>query len=902
MNFVDHTGHIFEINDYTSYPIGFEYETTPYVFWFNGEYQNNLSVKNYYVLPIRFIAENITSIEITIDSSIYSFYKNLNIDNATGNNDILELDEINFVKTLSIDDINEIKINETQSLFTFYIFAIAENEGTWLTNVLINIDNETYCPITIGGTFIDEIEELKINARNMGVRLPKDILKALYRESYLNDEFDAVTYNTKLKEYLINYMVLRGECGNYNSALAALKWFGWNDKLQVSKLLKTDNELKELYIRDYFNVYNDIPESYKNFKQTTYLSLYVKYNQETDEIYNETLNASTGFYGEGKPILENLFDKTVEKHYDGSDISFIRGYYECSLNEMMFKLSCLAYMYKKYFLPIHLSIKTSAVQEFVFANDIKFLTTTYSHICETPLLTSDQSNNIQTKVSFDENTTYFLHNKFTADSEKYYIDTNYIYIPEYTPEFCESSEDTFYQITNAIHTEVPIYFTSKNDDVVYDCVLIFSKSVYDETNKTYTTNVLKESHFTFAKTKDTHEIKFVITPKCFNNTFDIKFWEKEMFTIDILCNGTWYKHTFKIDIPEFDISFAKLKYQYNYELQRQLKDISDDSLEFNTHIFEPGLVQINNVSFYESLINAITIDNMYFDFNIDFNDDFKIQTMLKYFIKTLSETVKINNNTSYLNKIKVFDIYTDKGKKLRYNGNYLNTNTDTFITQQVIDVYNDFFEKTDSSISYKLESVFQPKRNLKTVTPEIINTYLHDNYDFYLMHDGKYYFGVLLSKYTLDSLSNNNTYPNEQLERELETLICQGDKKYTLRLYKESDIFLVNRMTIEYPTDEYGNIIGHFSKDDIIVSKVKNIDIPYILTNGGSKWEYENMSINKNGFTIEPVYSKTNAGIMSIDESHRKYASGYYNVTVNFAVDDFTSHNRTIKSRILIKK
>ena len=34
---------------------------------------------------------------------------------------------------------------------------------------MINIDNEEYCFITVGGVFIDECEPLVINGKNMGI-------------------------------------------------------------------------------------------------------------------------------------------------------------------------------------------------------------------------------------------------------------------------------------------------------------------------------------------------------------------------------------------------------------------------------------------------------------------------------------------------------------------------------------------------------------------------------------------------------------------------------------------------------------------------------------------------------------------------------------------------------------
>ena len=41
---------------------------------------------------------------------------------------------------------------------------------------LYDIVKHSYCPITVGGVYHDEIEELVINGKNLGVSLPKDII------------------------------------------------------------------------------------------------------------------------------------------------------------------------------------------------------------------------------------------------------------------------------------------------------------------------------------------------------------------------------------------------------------------------------------------------------------------------------------------------------------------------------------------------------------------------------------------------------------------------------------------------------------------------------------------------------------------------------------------------------
>ena len=136
MQFIDNSGHIFEMKSYNQLPIGYEFETTETVFWFDSEYSNKLSVNNYYVLPIRMLFKSddeITDISIEdIKSDIYSFGK---IDNENP-----EIKESELSKTLSsdyvyyLDNIPVNSANNDESLYkigTFYVFANTEIEKTF---------------------------------------------------------------------------------------------------------------------------------------------------------------------------------------------------------------------------------------------------------------------------------------------------------------------------------------------------------------------------------------------------------------------------------------------------------------------------------------------------------------------------------------------------------------------------------------------------------------------------------------------------------------------------------------------------------------------------------------------------------------------------------------------------
>ena len=202
------------------------------------------------------------------------------------------------VRDISLDIDNSIEVLE---------------EGRDIERPVFKLATE-YTPITVGGTFVDECEELIINGQNMGFRFPKDIVKAFYQSSIYNKTVDEKLLKDKMKELLLNYMGIRGECGNFNSMLKSLYWFGWGDKIEISKLLKTDNDFQDQYILDYFTIDNDLKYTYRFFNESNMVSLSLKENAETG-IYN-LQNWNADFVGEGNPDLENLFDKVEEVQHE----------------------------------------------------------------------------------------------------------------------------------------------------------------------------------------------------------------------------------------------------------------------------------------------------------------------------------------------------------------------------------------------------------------------------------------------------------------------------------------------------------------------------------------------------------------------------------------------------------
>jgi hypothetical protein len=204
---------------------------------------------------------------------------------------------------------------------------------------------------------------------------------------------------------------------------------------------------------------------------------------------------------------------------------------------------------------------------------------------------------------------------------------------------------------------------------------------------------------------------------------------------------------------------------------------------------------------------------------------------------------------------------------------------------------------------------FDKEGNIK----DDILTYISDSeyaYDFYLMHDSAKYYAVFISRDTIDKApinekmnktiiyEQNDTYNEVVLKPYEDTVISISDSdpvphKFIFKHYKSDTIFLLNRMKLIASEG-----VNHFDNDDIICAKVTNFEnLPYIMALG-SKWTFENISIGDS--YIEPVESKTDTAIISIDKDHLSYVKGYYNVSVNYSVDDFYNHTKTLFGKIRI--
>lgn len=863
MKFIDNTGHIFEIKEYNINPIGYQYEISPYIFWIDSDYSTKLSINNWYVRPIRFLCASINDLNINLESDVF---KLCNVNKLYDNCNINEYD---FTNELKLTDVvitkNVITLNSqsTYNLITFYVFCKSENTGSVFTNIKIHIkdgESDIYCPITIGANFVDESEELIINAKNMGIELPKDILCAIYQNSSIDNFSDVNLYNIKLKEYLLNHMVIKGQCGNYNSAEVSLEWFGWGDNIILSRLLQTDNEFKEQFVNDYFKIETDIQDCFVRFKTTSLLSLSVLENKLTDNYHKQDFNSE--LVGEGNPIIEDLSNKLVTVQV--GNIDYIKRYYDFSISDLSAKLACLQFMYKKYFLPVHLSIHSASIKHQVMNTPIKLMNVTNYNTTESPLSISDKRNKVFSSVEFTNESLFLLKNN------NVFVDKNYNRFSEYNNiDKLKESEIEYIDIYNTLSAEIPIaiqtYVINNNGikeevfDKVVSCVLILSSN----------NEQIFESKFSFVTTETNKFISFNIIPYLLNNTkLDKDFWDNKIFKIDLLCNGTWYSKEFEIKLPELNIIFGNVKYKYDHSLCKQINSIDDSFIDFNINMYEPSLVSINDANFYNILHDI-------FKTPIEDNDKLLIQ---KY-INSNDDSYNITDNLKYWNNICLYDI-TDLYNNPVYYNDLIEFTGDTkdkyALTSDTINIFRMFFDNNGTQSSQLV----------------INNT---TGYDFYLMRTKQTtssrskYFAIAISKDTLSSIIDENVKSELIL-----------NNKYKLKLVKKDKIFLIDRMFIDWKISNQ-NV---FLDDDMIAAKVSNNFSP-ILINFDTRWKFKNISLGSNInklFINKSLTSNTQSTIIPLYTTKKSHITGFYNVSVSYSIDNIFNHTETKISNLLIKK
>ena len=212
----------------------------------------------------------------------------------------------------------------------------------------------------------------------------------------------------------------------------------------------------------------------------------------------------------------------------------------------------------------------------------------------------------------------------------------------------------------------------------------------------------------------------------------------------------------------------------------------------------------------------------------------------------------------------------------------------------VYNLYNDFFDlkfniydsyiKNNKTYVSLLNSVYDVNDKFK------LNSYL--DYDFYLMHDDKYWYGIYISRQTCNLVQKYSDLQIPDENKEM-TLLAKSGITYKLKYVKSSKEYLINRF--EFISS---NGYNHFKNDDIIACYINNNDRlpfnPYI----SSKWSISPMSL---GMSVESKFeSNGEMTILSMPKNDNKYQKGYYKVTVKYSLDRDIQHQFKNTSTLMV--
>ena len=315
-----------------------------YIFWFDGEQSINMI----YSKPICVVSDS-KELEVELPK-----------------NDIFRLVDASKLKSMDVEDIHNFKYfnidkmcwdkndpmhmvgHEYRNYYVYMIYVIGSSANSGEAVCEFKIAGETF---RVGADFYGSDESLYINLSNLGVDIPEAVQKALYHINVHEDKIDNITLNRKWKELLSNYWDVLANKGSYKSLYNSLKWFEYGDLVRIGELWKNKDHYE---IRDIQSMLSDkYMESLSDFSKTTYEGLYLS--------LSEIVKGENGVVwdNEKNPVLQSITTKW-------------------SKEDLSLKMSMLGNFFETYFMPIHLDLIHSTIEDIVYTNTFKRITGTTS--------------------------------------------------------------------------------------------------------------------------------------------------------------------------------------------------------------------------------------------------------------------------------------------------------------------------------------------------------------------------------------------------------------------------------------------------------------------------------------------------------------------------------------------
>lgn len=590
----------------------------PYCFWFDESQSVGLN----YIKQICFVSDKST-VMVELNSDVFKLLELNSSMSALKTFEQIPNHCINTFKYKSLEDlivknstyknygILHLPKNSSKSVYIHMLYIVGHSDVSGECVETIKIDGEEFL---IGADFYNENEILKKNLQNIGFEVPDAIQKAIYEVNLREDSTDTTTLNRKFKELLIEQIDILANKGSYNSLINSLNWFEYGDLIKIQEYWKNKDSV--YYRSELTSIIKDsLQDLLQTHTKTTYIGLYLALNKiKVDEFGNviyakpenhkHTVNGidlysarlNKGLYKEnpkqnrklqiniGNVQIEDFKDGELNNKYGGSNwkrlyqglipepipqLEYISSLY--GKEELSLKMALLGNFYATYFMPIHLDLIHSTIENIVFTDTIKLIT--FNNYTRNDYINNTQSFNI----SLDNKGVYYLNNISVSATEYTNMSSprifkndnnevveilgveylNNIISGGYTNnsgEIVDESAKIWQQLYNGVGCVIPINFDIKLEENTFIQKVNFVKEYIKDGG-------VKSIYKSF---------DIIIHPENYDNNiqynFNILFKEANRYSIGIeliLNNGFTYSKRFNditiVDNTNQDISLYKLQ-------------------------------------------------------------------------------------------------------------------------------------------------------------------------------------------------------------------------------------------------------------------------------------------------------------------------------------------------------
>ena len=244
-------------------------------------------------------------------------------------------------------------------LYCFNIIAQGKYVGEVTDSFFINGEE-----FIIGADFYDENEILGINLSNFGLDLSNEVQRAIYEKDINEQKPDYVLLNRKLKELLNEYINILANKGSYKSLINSLNWFEYGELTKIYEYWKHTEPNRDYISKRELTQY--INKNTQNIINSQTKTTFVGISCALDKIAKNN----------GKIVYENTIDESDVNSYQIKLINEPNPKLKnvgmmWSKEAMSLKMTLLHNFFATYFLPIHLDLIHTTLENIIYTNTIK---------------------------------------------------------------------------------------------------------------------------------------------------------------------------------------------------------------------------------------------------------------------------------------------------------------------------------------------------------------------------------------------------------------------------------------------------------------------------------------------------------------------------------------------------